>query len=111
MIDFTENDTVIHDNEIWITVDSDKKTNLALCGEHLEMFFKHFGLAARDGVRWLYRRVVKKYPLAVIAAVLFVSFVTCVMLVGNARAERDKVTHELFVAQQKLDSYEAAMDK
>lgn len=95
MIEFTEN----------------KYGNLALSGIYLVRSLKHFRLSILDGMRYVHEKVIKRYPLAVIAVVILVSSVICAVEIGKARAERDKLNHELYLTNEKLESYEAAMNK
>ena len=90
-IDFTEN----------------KYGHFALSGIYLLRCFKHLGLGAWGLARLFHERVIKRYPLAIILAVILSSIVLCAVQIGKARAERDNVSHELYVTKQKLDSLSA----
>ena len=88
MIDFTDN----------------KHGNFALSGIYLWRSIKHFGLGLYDILKWLHERVIKRYTLACMAVVVFVSVLLSTVQIGKARAERDEACKQLYVMQQKIDS-------
>ncbi len=85
---------------------SDKYGNLALSSIYLWRSIKHLGLAIMDGLNWLHNRVIKRYSLACLVFVTLVATIISVVNIGQARAERDNLTKQLYVAQQKIDSLE-----
>ena len=88
MIDFTDN----------------KHGHFALSGIYLWRSVKHFGLGLYDILKWLHERVVKRYTLVCMAVVVFLSVFLSTVQIGKARAERDQVSKQLYVMQQKIDS-------
>lgn len=81
-----------------------KYGHFALSAIYLMRFFKHLGLGALGLARLIHKRVVKRYPLAIILAVILASIAFCTIQIGKARAERDNLSRELYITQQKLDS-------
>ena len=90
MIDFLEN----------------KHGHFALSGIYLWRSVKHFGLGLYDILKWLHERVVKRYTLVCMAVVVFLSVFLSTVQIGKARAERDNVCRELYLANKKIDSLE-----
>ncbi len=88
MIDFTDN----------------KHGNFALFAIYLWRSVRHFGLGVLDGLRWLHEKVIKRYTLVCMAVVVFVSVLLSTVQIGKARAERDSLSKQLYVMQQKIDS-------
>lgn len=88
MIDFTDN----------------KHGHFALSAIYLWRSAKHFGLGLYDILKWLHEKVIKQYPLACMAVVVFVSALLSTVQIGKARAERDQASKQLYVMQQKIDS-------
>ena len=90
MIDFTDN----------------KHRNFALSAIYFWRSIKHFGLGVLDGIRWLHEKVIKRYTLVCMAVVVFLSILLSTVQIGKARAERDNVCRELYLANKKIDSLE-----
>lgn len=90
MIDFTDN----------------KHGNFALSAIYFWRSIKHFGLGLYGILKWLHERVIKRYTLACMAVVVFVSILLSIVQIGKARAERDSLSKQLYVMQQKIDSLE-----
>ena len=90
MIDFTDN----------------KHGNIALSAIYFWRSVKHFGLGLYGILKWLHERVIKRYTLACMAVVVFLSVFLSTVQIGKARAERDSVCRELYFANQKIDSLE-----
>ena len=88
MIDFTDN----------------KHGNFALSVIYLWRSVRHFGLGVLDGLRWLHEKVIKRYTLVCMAVVVFLSVLLSTVQIGKARAERDSLSKQLYVMQQKMDS-------
>ena len=88
MIDFTDN----------------KHGHFALSAIYFWRSVKHFGLGVLDGIRWLHEKVIKRYTLVCMAVVVFVSVLLSTVQIGKARAERDSLSKQLYVMQQKIDS-------
>lgn len=88
MIDFTDN----------------KHGDFALSAIYLWRSVKHFGLGLYDILKWVHERVIKRYTLACMAVVVFLSVLFSTVQIGKARAERDQACKQLYVMQQKIDS-------
>ena len=82
MIDFTDN----------------KHGHLALSGIYFLRAIKELGLGICG--------VIKHYPVPVILTILMLSFLVSFVQIGKARAERDNVCRELYLANKKIDSLE-----
>ena len=83
-----------------------KHRNFALSVIYLWRSVKHFGLGVLDGLRWLHENVIKRYTLVCMAVVVFLSVLLSTVQIGKARAERDSLSNQLYVMQQKMDSLE-----
>ena len=83
-----------------------KHGNFALSGIYFWRSVRHFGLGVLDGLRWLHEKVIKRYTLVCMAVVVFVSILLSIVQIGKARAERDSLSKQLYVMQQKIDSLE-----
>lgn len=81
-----------------------KYGHFALSAIYLLRCFKHLGLGAWGLARLFHERVIKRYPLAIILAVILLSVTLCTIQIGKARSERDHLSRELYITQQKLDS-------
>ena len=90
MIDFTDN----------------KHGHFVLSAIYLWRSVKHLGLGLYGILKWLHERVIKRYTLACMAVVVFVSILLSIVQIGKARAERDSLSKQLYVMQQKMDSLE-----
>lgn len=87
-----------------IDLAENKYGHFTLSWMYLLRFFKHLGLGLWSAIRLFHERVIKRYPLAVILAVILSSIVFCTVQIGKARAERDSISRELYITQHKLDS-------
>ena len=81
-----------------------KHGNFALSVIYLWRSVKHLGLGLYGILKWLHERVIKRYTLACMAVVVFVSVLFSTVQIGKARAERDSLNKQLYVMQQKIDS-------
>ena len=81
-----------------------KHGNFALSGIYFWRSVRHFGLGVLDGLRWLHEKVIKRYTLVCMAVVVFLSVLLSTVQIGKARAERDSLSKQLYVMQQKMDS-------
>ena len=76
--------------------------HLMLCGIYVCKAVKNLCLAAFDALHFL-KRLIKRHPFAA----LFVVVMACTLIshveIGKARAERDKLSHELYVMKQKTE--------
>ena len=89
MIDFTDN----------------KHGHFALSGIYLWRSVKNLGLGVLDGLRWLHENVIKRYTLACMAVVVFVSVLLSTVQIGKARigvAQRHTQTREIENARTNL---------
>ena len=85
---------------------NNKHGHFALFAIYLWRSVKHFGLGLYGILKWLHERVIKRYTLACMAVVVFVSILLSIVQIGKARAERDQASKQLYVMQQKIDSLE-----
>ena len=85
---------------------NNKHGHFALFAIYLWRSVKHFGLGLYGILKWLHERVIKRYTLACMAVVVFVSVLLSTVQIGKARAERDSLCRELYFANQKIDSLE-----
>ena len=83
-----------------------KHGNFALSVIYLWRSVKHLGLGLYGILKWLHERVIKRYTLACMAVVVFVSILLSTVQIGKARAERESLSKQLYVMQQKMDSLE-----
>lgn len=81
-----------------------KYGHLAVSARYLLMSFKHFGLGVSDLARLFHEKVIKRYPLVIIVAVILASAIFCTIQIGKARAERDSICHKLYLVQKEIDS-------
>ena len=81
-----------------------KHRNFAISAIYLWRSVKHLGLGVLDGLRWLHEKVIKRYTLVCMAVVVFLSVLLSTVQIGKARAERDSLSKQLYVMQQKMDS-------
>ena len=85
--------------------ESEKKqrSNIAMSGICLLRSIRHMALAIADLAVWCHERVIKRYPVTV---VIIASVLMSMVQIGKARAERDKLSHELYVMKQKTEQLE-----
>lgn len=81
-----------------------KHGDFALSAIYFWRSIKHLGLGLYGILKWLHERVIKRYTLACMAVVVFVSILLSIVQIGKARAERDSLSKQLYVMQQKIDS-------
>jgi hypothetical protein len=80
--------------------------NLALSALYLGKSVRHLWLAIADAFAWVHDRVIKRYPLACMGIVIVAATLISLVNIGKARAERDNVCRELYLANKKIDSLE-----
>ena len=80
--------------------------DFVLSAIHLLKAFKHLGLGLWNAAKMFNDRVIKRYSLVVVAVVIFVSTLFSTIQIGKARAERDKVSRELYLANKKIEKLE-----
>ena len=83
-----------------------QRINIAMSGVCLLRSIRHLALAIADLAVWCHERVIKRYPLAVIAVVILISVVCSIVQIGKARAERDSIAEKLYIANQKIERME-----
>jgi len=83
-------------------------SNIALSGFYLLRAVKHLGLSIADLSNLVYNRVVKRYPLTVIIVIAATTFVWSFIEIGKARAERDRLSKEMYEQGKILERYETA---
>lgn len=88
--------------------ESEKKqrSNIAMSGICLLRSIRHMALAIADLAVWCHERIIKRYPLIVVTVVIIASVLVSMVQIGKARAERDKLSHELYVMKQKTEQTE-----
>ena len=89
-IDFTEN----------------RHGDFMLSAIYLLKAFMYLGLGLWNAAKMFNDRVIKRYPLVVITVVIFLSILFCTIQIGKARAERDKASRELYLANKKIEKLE-----
>ncbi|EFA42976.1 hypothetical protein HMPREF0645_2612 [Hallella bergensis DSM 17361] len=91
MINFTENK--YEDN------------HLVLCGIYACKTVRNLWLCVVDALHF-FKRLIKRYPFAALFVVVFTAVTFSYVEIGKARAERDKLSHELYVMKQKTEQLE-----
>lgn len=76
-----------------------------LCGIYVGKAVKNLCLAAVDALHFL-KRLIRRYPFAALFIVVFTAVICSYVEIGKARAERDKLSHELYVMKQKIEQLE-----
>lgn len=84
--------------------------HLMLCGIYVGKAVKNLCLAAVDALCFL-KRLIKRYPFAALFVVVFTAVMFSYVEIGKARAERDKLSHELYVMKQKTEQLENIKNK
>lgn len=79
--------------------------HLMLCGIYVGKAVKNLCLAAVDALHFL-KRLIKRYPFAALFVVVFTAVICSYVEIGKARAERDELSHELYVMKQKTEQLE-----
>ena len=79
--------------------------HLMLCGIYAGKAVKNLCLAAVDALRFL-KRLIRRYPFAALFVVAFTAVIFSYVEIGKARAERDKLSQELYVMKQKTEQLE-----
>ena len=74
-----------------------------LSGIYLLKSIKHFGLGVLVLAQKFHKRVIKRYPLVIITIVITISTMISLVQIGKARAERDNLSKELYIANQKIE--------
>lgn len=79
--------------------------HLVLCGIYAGKAMKNLCLSVVDATHFL-KRLIRRYPFAALFVVVSTAVIFSYMEIGKARAERDKLSHELYVMKQKTEQLE-----
>ena len=79
--------------------------HLMLCGIYACKAVKNMWLSVVDALHFL-KRLIQRYPLTALFVVALISTLLSYEEIGKARAERDKLSHELYVMKQKTEQLE-----
>lgn len=79
--------------------------HLMLCGIYVGKAVKNLCLSVVDALYFL-KRLIKRYPFAALFVAVFTAVIFSYVEIGKARAERDKLSHELYVMKQKTEQLE-----
>lgn len=82
-----------------------ENNHLMLCGIYAGKAMKNLCLAVVEALHFL-KRLIKRYPFAALFVVVFTAVIFSYVEIGKARAERDKLSHELYVMKQKTEKLE-----
>ena len=82
-----------------------EENHLMLCGIYVCKAVKNLCLAAFDALHFL-KRLIRRYPFAALFVVAFTAVIFSYVEIGKARAERDKLSQELYVMKQKTEQLE-----
>lgn len=91
MINFTENKY--------------ENNHIMLCGIYVGKAVKNLWLSVVDALHFL-KRLIKRYPFVALFVVALTSTLLSYVEIGKARAERDKLSHEIYVMKQKTEQWE-----
>lgn len=84
--------------------------HLVLCGIYACKAVKNLWLSVVDALHFL-KRLIKRYPFAALFVVFFTAVIFSYVEIGKARAERDKLSHELYVMKQKTEQFESIKNR
>lgn len=76
-----------------------------LCGIYAGKAMKNLCLCVVDALHFL-KRIIKRYPFVAPFVVVSTTVIFSYVEIGKARAERDKLSHELYVMKQKTEQLE-----
>lgn len=79
--------------------------HLMLCCIYVGKAVKNLCLSVVDVLHFL-KRLIKRYPFAALFVVAFTAVICSYVEIGKARAERDKLSHELYVMKEKAEKLE-----
>ncbi|MDD7317118.1 MAG: hypothetical protein PUG74_00305 [Prevotellaceae bacterium] len=79
--------------------------HLMLCGIYAGKAMKNLCLSVVDALYFL-KRLIRRYPFVALFVVVFAAVIFSYVEIGKARAERDKLSHELYVMKQKTEQLE-----
>ena len=84
--------------------------HLMLCGIYVGKAGKNLCLSVVDALHFL-KRLIRRYPFAALFVAVFAAVIFSYVEIGKARAERDKLSHELYVMKQKTEQLENIKNK
>ena len=84
--------------------------HLVLCGIYAGKAMKNLCLSVVDALHFL-KRIIRCYPFVALFVVVFTAVICSYVEIGKARAERDKLSHELYVMKQKTEQLENSINK
>lgn len=76
--------------------------HLLLCGIYVCKALKNLCLCVVDMLHF-FKRLVKRHPFSALFVAVFTAVIFSYVEIGKARAERDKLSHELYVMKQKTE--------
>ena len=82
-----------------------ENNHLVLCGIYVGKAVKNLCLAAVDALHFL-KRLIRRYPFVALFVSVFTAVICSYVEIGKARAERDELSHELYVMKQKTEQLE-----
>lgn len=84
--------------------------HLMLCTLYACKAMKNLWLAAVDALHFL-KRLIRRYPFVALFVAVFTAVICSYVEIGKARAERDKLSHELYVMKQKTEQFESIKNR
>lgn len=84
--------------------------HLMLCGIYVGKAVKNLCLCVVDMLHF-FKRLIKRYPFVALFVAVFTAVIFSYVEIGKARAERDKLSHELYVMKQKTEKLENIKNK
>ena len=84
--------------------------HLVLCGIYAGKAMKNLCLCVVDALHFL-KRIIKRYPFVALFVVVSTTVIFSYVEIGKARAERDKLSRELYVMKQKTEQLENIKNK
>lgn len=87
-----------------------ENNHLMLCGIYACKAGKNLCLSVVDALHFL-KRLIRRYPFAALFVAVFTAVIFSYVEIGKARAERDKLSHELYVMKQKTEKLENIKNK
>ena len=84
--------------------------HLMLCGIYAGKAMKNLCLSVVDALHFL-KRIIRCYPFSALFVAVFTAVIFSYVEIGKARAERDKLSHELYVMKQKKEQFESIKNR
>lgn len=82
-----------------------ENNHLVLCGIYACKAGKNLCLSVVDALHFL-KRLIRRYPFVALFVAVFTAVICSYVEIGKARAERDELSHELYVMKQKTEQLE-----